>query len=346
MTSSGEKRAVTVNEVAAEAGVSIKTVSRVLNNEPNISEKTRAKVVAAMAALKYQPNPAARRLASKRSDLLMLVYDNPSDNYLINVQHGALDACKQHFYSLLLHPCDYRAPDVAAGIVQAARLHACAGLLLTPPLSDLRALIDILDQGDMLYVRLAPSTPCIKGLEVGTDDRAAARDMTLYLLELGHRRIGFVAGHPDHGAVGERLLGYRDALEAAGLVFDEGLVAQGMHSFDSGVECGQQLLDVDDRPSAIFAANDDMAAGVLYAAHARGLPVPEALSVVGYDDTPLSRQTWPKLTTLRQPIRAMAYAAVEQLAAREPQARVRTLGYEIMVRDSTRAPGKGWDRGE
>lgn len=333
------KSPVTVDDVAAYAGVSIKTVSRVLNNEPNTTEKTRAKVMAAIEQLKYQPNPSARRLASKRSDLIMLAYDNPSDNYLINVQQGALDACKRYFYSLLLQPCDYRSPDLAAQIEQAARQRACAGVVLTPPLSDVPALIEALDLGDMPYVRLAPRYPSAKGLEVSTDDRCAARDMTRYLLSLGHRRIGFVAGHPDHGAAHERLRGYLDALAEAGLDADDSLVEQGLHSFDSGVICGERLLGLADRPTAIFAGNDDMAAGVLYAAHARGIPVPQALSVAGYDDTPLSRQTWPKLTTLRQPIQEMAYAAVEQLASREPQARVRTLGYEIVVRDSTRALG-------
>jgi LacI family transcriptional regulator len=330
---------VTVDDVAAQAGVSIKTVSRVLNNEPNTSEKTRAKVMAAIELLKYQPNPSARRLASKRSDLIMLVYDNPSDNYLINIQQGALDACRRYFYSLLLQPCDYRAEGLAEQIAQAARQRACAGVVLTPPVSDVPALIDALDRGDMPYVRLAPSYPSVKGLEVSTDDRSAARDMTRYLIGLGHRRIGFVAGHPDHGAAHERLRGYCDALAEEGLQVDDSLVEQGLHSFDSGVHCGDRLLDRADRPSAIFAGNDDMAAGVLYAAHARGVKVPDELSVAGYDDTPLSRQTWPKLTTLRQPIRDMAYAAVEQLVSREPQARVRTLGYEIVVRDSTRALG-------
>lgn len=203
---------VTVDDVAAQAGVSIKTVSRVLNNEPNTSEKTRAKVMAAIELLKYQPNPSARRLASKRSDLIMLVYDNPSDNYLINIQQGALDACRRYFYSLLLQPCDYRAEGLAEQIAQAARQRACAGVVLTPPVSDVPALIDALDRGDMPYVRLAPSYPSVKGLEVSTDDRSAARDMTRYLIGLGHRRIGFVAGHPDHGAAHERLRGYCDAL--------------------------------------------------------------------------------------------------------------------------------------
>ena len=174
--------------------------------------RRRAKVMAAIELLKYQPNPSARRLASKRSDLIMLVYDNPSDNYLINIQQGALDACRRYFYSLLLQPCDYRAEGLAEQIAQAARQRACAGVVLTPPVSDVPALIDALDRGDMPYVRLAPSYPSVKGLEVSTDDRSAARDMTRYLIGLGHRRIGFVAGHPDHGAAHERLRGYCDAL--------------------------------------------------------------------------------------------------------------------------------------
>ena len=151
--------------------------------------------------------------------------------YTSNIQHGALDACKRYFYSLLLHPCDYRAPDLAAQIVQAARQHASAGLVLTPPLSDVRALIEALDHGDVPYVRLAPGSPSARGLEVSTDDRAAARDMTRYLLDLGHRRIGFVAGHPDHGAVGERLHGYRDALAEQGVAYDPTLVEQGPVSY-------------------------------------------------------------------------------------------------------------------
>lgn len=328
---------VTVDDVAAQAGVSIKTVSRVLNNEPNISEKTRSKVLAAMASLKYQPNPSARRLASKRSDLIMMVYDNPSDNYLINLQHGALDACKRYFYSLLLQPCDYRSPDLAVEIMQAARQRACAGLLLTPPVSDVAELIRALDQSDIPFARLAPSIPSARGLAVSTDDRSAARDMTRYLLGLGHRRIGYVMGHPDHEAAHERLRGYRDAIAEVGLEADPDLICQGLHSFESGVRCGEFLLDRPRRPTAIFAGNDDMAAGVLYAAHMRGIKVPESLSVAGYDDTPLSCQTWPKLTTLRQPIQEMAYAAVEQLVSREPQARARILGYELVLRDSTSA---------
>lgn len=335
MKNSRASGSVTVDDVAAHAGVSIKTVSRVLNNEPNISPKTRAHVQAAMAELKYQPNPWARRLASKRSDLVVLLYDNPSDNYLINVQHGALDACRQYFHSLLLHPVDYRSPALADDVLQLARQRACAGLVLTPPVCDVPALIQALDASDIPFVRLAPFTPSARGLSVHTPDRHAAREMTAHLIASGHRRIGYVKGHPDHGAAHERLLGFRDAMTAAGIAVDESLIEQGLHSFDSGVQAGRRLLAHGQRPSAIFAGNDDMAAGVLYAAHGAGVSVPTQLSVAGYDDTPLSQQTWPALTTLRQPIKAMAFAAVEQLVSRTPDGASRTLDFALVVRDST-----------
>ncbi|MGL6157370.1 MAG: LacI family DNA-binding transcriptional regulator, partial [Ralstonia mannitolilytica] len=234
--------AVTVDDVAAHAGVSIKTVSRVLNHEPNISEKTRAKVVEAMQALDYRPNPAARRLASKRADIIALVYDNPSDNYIVNIQHGALEACRALDYSLLLTPCNYRDPGLAAQIIQSARQRALAGVILTPPVSDVSSLVAALDEAGIDYVRLAPADRQHNGLSVNTEDRAAARDMTLHLIGLGHRRIGFVVCDPHHGAAYQRVFGYRDAMAQAGIEVDERLVEQGEHSFESGVACAERLL--------------------------------------------------------------------------------------------------------
>jgi LacI family transcriptional regulator len=183
-------------------------------------------------------------------------------------------------------------------------------------------------------------------LTVATEDRAAARDMTLHLIGLGHRRIGFVVCDPAHGAAYQRVFGYRDAMAQAGIAVDERLVEQGEHSFESGVACAERLLSRDPRPTAIFAGNDDMAAGVLRVAQARGIKVPEDLSICGYDDTPLSRQLWPRLTTVRQPIQDMAYAAVEQLVAihrphlpgLKPHSEHETLQYELVIRESTCPP--------
>lgn len=337
---------ITVDDVAADAGVSIKTVSRVLNHEPNVSEATRQKVAASMARLGYQPNPAARGLARNRTNIIALVYENPSDNYVVNLQRGALEACSRYDYSLLLSPCDYRAPDLATQIVQSVRQRALAGLILTPPVCDVPELVAALDALGVDYVRLAPIDTRPNGLSVGCDDRAAARDMTLYLIGLGHRRIGYVVGHPDHGAAHRRFDGYRDAMRESGLAVDDALVAHGTHSFESGVACGERLLAGPSRPTAIFAGNDDMAAGVLYVAHARGIDVPRELSLAGYDDTPLSRQVWPGLTTVCQPIADMAYTALEQIVAiQQPMhpelhrhAAHEVLKCQIVVRDSTRMP--------
>lgn len=301
--------AVTVDDVAAHVGVSIKTVSRVLNHEPNISEKTRQKVVEAMQTLDYRPNPAAPRLASKRADIIALVYDNPSDNYIVNIQHGALEACQALDYSLLLSPCNYRDPHLAEQMIQSVRQRGLAGLILTPPVSDVPALICALDEAGVDYVR-------------------------------------FVVCDPDHGAAYSRVFGYRDAMAQAGIEVDERLVEQGQHSFESGMACAERLLSREPRPPAIFAGNDDMAAGVLRVAQAHGIRVPEELSIAGYDDTPLSRQLWPSLTTVRQPIQDMAYAAVEQLIAihrphlpgLRPHSEHESLQYELVIRDSTCPP--------
>jgi LacI family transcriptional regulator len=172
--------------------------------------------------------------------------------------------------------------------------------------------------------------------------------MTLHLIGLGHRRIGFVVCDPAHGAAYQRVFGYRDAMAQAGIEVDERLVEQGEHSFESGVACAERLLSCEPRPTAIFAGNDDMAAGVLRVAQARGIKVPEELSICGYDDTPLSRQLWPALTTVRQPIQAMAHAAVEQLIAihrphlpgLKPHSVHENLQYELVIRESTCAPAR------
>ncbi|OZI45838.1 LacI family DNA-binding transcriptional regulator [Bordetella genomosp. 5] len=335
MKNSRGSGSVTVDHVAAHAGVSIKTVSRVLNNEANISARTRERVQASMAELKYHPNPSARRLASKRSDLIVLLYDDPNDSHLVQLQHGALDACRRSFHSLLLHPVDYRSPTLADDVLQLVRQRACAGLVLTAPVCDVPALVRALDASDVPFARLAPFTPSARGHAVRAPDRLAAQAMTAHLLGLGHRRIGFVRGHADHGVMHERLHGYRDALDDAGVAADESLIEAGSNTFESGVQAGRRLLARAARPSAIFASNDEMAAGVLYAAHALGIDVPAALSVAGCDDTPISRQTWPALSSVRLPAREMARAAVEQLVARGAPVPAARLDYALVPREST-----------
>lgn len=335
----------TIIDVARHAGVSIKTVSRVLNFEPNVREQTRAKVLAAAEALKYRPNVSARSLAGARSYLIGLLFDNPSPAYVADVQMGAVARCRQAGYHLIVEPIDSEAADLDAVIEPMLDTLKVDGLILTPPVCDNAVILDALDRAGASYVRIAPENEPDRSAYVHMDDRRAAYDMTAYLLGLGHAGVGFVIGHPDHGASHLRYEGYRQALADHGRPFREDHVRQGQFSFRSGFEAGESLLTGAERPTAVFASNDDMALGVMAAAHRLGLSIPEQLSVAGFDDTPGAKVVWPQLTTIRQPIMEMASAAAELLISGEAAKRTegggpvsRLLDFDLVVRESTAPP--------
>lgn len=303
---------VTIEDVAKKAGVSIKTVSRVLNQELNVRQQTRDRVLAAMEKLNYKPDPVARRLAGGRSFLIGLLHDVNVSPYILDVQMGVLKTCRSEHYELLIHPCDYLGnlvPEITA-LVDRLKLD---GLLLTPPLCDMAALSKALHDKNLPFVSIAPGDNLFASGVVRTNDREVSAEMTSYLASLGHEKIGFIIGHPDHKAVADRFRGYKDGLKRCGLEFDDKIVAQGFSGFESGFDCGSLLLRQPDRPTAIFASNDEMAAGVIRAARQLELRIPEDLSVAGFDDIPLAKQLSPSLTTIRQPIRAMAESATQLL---------------------------------
>ncbi|MFZ5667892.1 MAG: LacI family DNA-binding transcriptional regulator [Pseudomonadota bacterium] len=331
----------TINDVAREAGVSIKTVSRVLNREPNVRDVTRDAVLAAARALNYQPNLSARSLAGSRSFLIGLFFDNPSPAYVADVQRGAVGRCRESGYHLTIEPVEVEMRDLEDVVFQAVSTLRLDGVILTPPVCDEPRVMSVLESLNTPYVRIAPDDNRGRAPWVGMDDRAAARAMTEHLLELGHRDIGFVTGHPDHGASHLRLEGFQEAMSAAGLRPAPGRIAQGWFSFRSGFEAAERILQAGGRPTAIFASNDDMALGVIAAATRRRLTVPDDLSVAGFDDTPAARTVWPQLTTIGQPILEMAAAAADLLIrgdAREyprgePPGRV--FDFRLAVREST-----------
>lgn len=305
----------TIKDVAAQARVSIKTVSRVINNVSTVLPQTRERVLKVIRKLNYHPNPSARSLGGSRSYLIGVLYDYSCAYYATGVLAGVLETCRAARYQVVLHPCDYRLPSLADDVMQHVRQSRADGVIVTPPLSDLTAVTDALRKHSVPYVRIAPAEHENDLYSVYTNDRESSAKMTEQLALLGHRRIGFVVGNPDHAAVAHRFSGYRDGLRNSGLAFDRKLVVQGYNSFDSGVEAGRKLLRLPDdrRPTAIFASNDEMAAGVLAVAHGLGLAVPEDISVVGFDDVPLASQVWPALTTIRQPVPAMSARAAQLL---------------------------------
>lgn len=306
-------RRISIDDVAKAAGVAIKTVSRVLNDEPNVRAETRARVLAAVKRLNYHPSLSARSLASRRSYLVGLAYDNPSANYTIEVQRGALARCREGRFLLLLHEATGSGEEQIRDILRFAHQTHLDGLIVAPPLSESADLIRALDAQGVPFVRIAPNEIKHRSPYVDIDDESAAREMTEYLIGLGHRGIGFIIGHPDHFASGERLRGHKAALKAHRIPYLAEYVRQGDFRFDSGLEMARQLLALPKRPTAIFAANDDMAVGTLMAAHEMRIAVPEQLSVAGFDDAPIARTVWPPLTTICQPIYQLAYRAADLL---------------------------------
>jgi LacI family transcriptional regulator len=328
-----------IEDVAAIAGVSTKTVSRVLNREPNVSEQTRVRVETAMRGLNYVPHPSARALAAKRSYVLGLIYDTPSGDYLMQVQDGVLEACRAQGYNTMLWPVSYGRSNLVDELGALIARSRCDGVVLAPPLTDDAAFIELLA---LLAVPHADVSPRVHGrLGAYVDERAAVRALVGHLVALGHRRIGHVRGRATHGASEIRLAGYRDALEAAGIAFAPELVLEGDFTHESGFAAAQALLSLPEPPTAIFAANDDSACGVLRAAAMRGLEVPRDLSICGFDDDPIARRVFPRLTTVRQPTQEMGRVAAEQLlmALRDPAAGgMVQLEFALRLRESTAAP--------
>ncbi len=340
----------TIFDVAEAAGVSIKTVSRVFNREPNVRQSTAERVMAAARKLSYSPNLSAKRLASQRSFLVGLVYDTPTgdNSFVPDIQSGALATCKDRPYELIIHPTDADNEDIVEQLIEFYRRLDMDGLILLPPLSDNRDLLSELAATSIRFSRISQSFTEEFGPCVSVDDEDAAFAVTEYLIELGHDRIGFICGKPSHGATRERLQGYQRALNKHRVAYRKTLVKDGDFSFASGREAGRDLLQRKHRPTAIFASNDDMASGVLVAARELNLRVPEDLSICGYDDIAVAQQCWPPLTTVRQPIREMARIAsellVQTIEGKKPKHHV-LLNAKLIIRESSAAPGAGTGTG-
>lgn len=332
----------TMQDVARHAGVSLKSVSRVVNREPHVSEKLRMKVEAAIADLNYIPDIAARSLAGSRTFIIGLLFDNPSPNYTMKLQAGVYRACTEHGYHLRIDNVDSScSPAVLESRLDAiVRNSRCDGFVLTPPLTDNPQVLDFFDARGVRYVRIAPSVEVDRSPGVLIDDEAAAGSVARYLWDLGHRRFGLVTGPVEHGAAAKRRAGFLDMLSGLGLT-EPVAEAAGGFSFEGGITAGQQLLAAQHKPTAIFATNDDSAAGVMVACSQAGVAVPADLSLCGFDDSWIAKSVWPYLTTISQPIEEMGHAAATFLLdRRDSQPALRTLQFHLVQRDSVAAPAQ------
>ncbi len=328
-----------ITDVAKRAGVSVKTVSLVLNRHPNVSEHTRRNVQEAVRALAYKPNVFARGLATLQSNLVAILYAGEGE-FISALESGALARCREAGFQVLVESLDPYANNIAEQTQRLISRTSLHGVVVVPPLCDIPEVINVLAASNTKLVTISSGRPNAQIPNVGVDDLQIGYDVTAHLLKIGHRRIGFIAGLPDHYAAAKRWDGYCAALKAFGVPVDEKLFQQGEFTLESGRHAAKTLLRMKKRPTAIFAASDQMAAGVLGEALSMGITVPDQLSVAGVDDSVIAKIVWPQMTTCNQPIKKMAYAALSILLLGDedesPQNLV--LDHKLVVRGSTSAP--------
>lgn len=336
----------TIDDVATLAGVGRATVSRVLNGKPHVRAEIRDTVMRAVEKLDYKVNRRAQALANGKSYNLALVFASsadaePNSYYQSGVELGALRASIGTGIQLSTIHVMQDADDRSAGILKAIESDGCGGIILTPPFSDDAQLIQrIVDRG-CPAICISPGslpTPIVPG--VGIDDEQAGFDIGTYVAGLHHQRIAFIDAPEEHHAAQLRIAGFSTALESAGI--DSGAVqrVRGDFTFRAGAELTEALLATAERPSIIACANDDMAVGAMFAAHRKGLNVPQDLSVVGFDDTPISAHIWPPLTTVHQPLQEIGQRAAELLIGRiessdiQGPPSVEIIPHRIVIRES------------
>jgi LacI family transcriptional regulator len=339
------KRNSTIDDVAEAAGVARVTVSRVLNNGDNVRPETRERVRRAMEKLGYSVNQQARALASGTNRQIMLIHAHspelePNSYYNAGLELGALRGCSSLGFDLVtraVDPHDENRFRLLAAILERERP---AGLILSPPLSDDIEFIETARRARVQVVAVSAGEETRSAvLAVGIDEHAGGREVGRHLTSLGHRRIGFIKGPADHRAAALRYGGFVDALREAG-IDGEPWTATGDFTFKSGVEAADALLHDGVKLTAIACANDDMAAGVMLSLHRAGLEIPRAISVAGFDDTPMSEIVWPPLTTVRQPIKDLSERAVQLLVHNQSNdgAHFEALPFLLVVRESTAPP--------
>ena len=342
-------RNFTIDDVAREAGVARVTVSRVLNNVQNVRPETRERVRRAVDTLGYSVNRQARALASGAGIQVMLIHAHhperePNSFYNAGLELGALRACSSLGFDLVTRAIDPEGEDPARVLAAILDHERPAGIVVSPPLSDDLDLLSCARRANVPMAAISAgerARAIVPG--VGIDERKAGRTIGQHLIALGHRRIGFVKGPPEHQSAALRYDGLLDALRDAG-ISDEPWTATGDFTFRSGVEAAERLLREQNAVTALACANDDMAAGAMLALHRAGLEIPSAMSVTGFDDTPMSEVVWPPLTTIRQPIKFFAERAVhllfEHKAEHDREPPYESVTHELVVRESTAGPNK------
>lgn len=334
-----------IKDVAGLAGVSSMTVSRVLSQDAKVSDTKRTVVMQAIETLNYEPNVTARRLASNKSFFLGLLYLDNNTSYLSKFLLSGLKSCRASGHHLLVDEIDENIEKSLATVKEMIEMTQVDGIILLPPVCDYPEILLALQKNKVPFVRIAPDSQVNLSPYICIDDYQAGFDIIQKLIAQGHSKIGHVIGNPNQGASKLRHQGYLAALKANQIAIKPEYIAQGDFTYASGYEAAEKILSIADKPTAIFTANDEMAAAVVAVAHLKHINVPNELSVVGFDDGYIATSVSPHLTTIRQPIQQMAELAVKLLTSKEfansfPPDSENTrwvLDFDIIERDSSQA---------
>lgn len=344
------RQAVTIKHVAADAGVSLQTVSRVINNEPNVRPEMLQRVRTSIDKLGYVPSIAAQRMSGSRSYLILAINDRErtiadwrarqGTDWVDQMLLGGMLKCAEHGYRMIFELVDTHNDHVERELLGAIAALQPDGIILTPPHSDNPQIVGFLAKQNIPFVRIG-SHEAAEGIPLSMDDEGSARTAARHLIALGHRRIGFIAGASEYNLSGWRIDGWKSAMVEGELPTD-GLLEAGDFSYASGEQAARRLLNATNRPTAIIASNDQMALAALEVARSLGLCVPDDLSIISFDNTPLVHFTQPPLTAIDQPIAATASRAVELIiAAQKGQKRppsLTVISANLVERGSVASP--------
>lgn len=330
----------TINDVATRAGVSKRTVSRVINKSDKVNAATRERVQQVIREMNFAPNSQARGLAARRSYLIGLIYDVPT-LFTNEVKKSIVSVCADEGYDLVVHPCEYGSANLVADVQRFVNRSKVDGVIVMPPVSDIAGIGEVLDGIGIPHVSFSSDFSAEPWRLVVTNYVPAVTDMTNHLVELGHRDIGFISGPADNISSQKREQAFVEALARHGLKLRKEFVAEGAFTYESGLRAAKELLSKPERPTAIFAANDEMAFAVMNVANSMGLSIPRDLSLVGFDGTRFATFVIPALSTIRRPSTEMAGLGARKLLALINDGLEAAREFETMVspkyvpRDST-----------
>ncbi len=282
-------------------------------------------------------------MASRRSFLVGMISDNPTPQYVVNIQLGILDVLRNTGFELVVHPCDRKSDTFIEDARKFIEVQKLYGVILTPSVSEDERLAEVLRELGCAYIRIASIGLDMERRMIVTNDRIGGREAARHLAKLGHTRIALIAGRRSFRSAKERRAGFEDGLAEFGISIPPEYILQGDYTFESGLALGAEILDLEPPPTAVFASNDEMAAGVLQALHVAGQTPPDSLSVVGFDDFETATRVWPRLTTVRTPARRIGRLAAERLFEFNDEGEAggeNETTPRLIERDSTRRPPK------